>query len=76
MNTNVTPEVRDGEIVTITQFSKENPAWSEPSIRWLRFTAESNGLAAAGAFIKLGKRVYLDKPRFFSWLRSGQRKSA
>lgn len=73
MDTNAGLEVRDGDIVTFKQFSKENPAWSEASLRWLRFNQSSNGLEASGAFIEQGRRILLDKPRFFNWVRSGQR---
>jgi hypothetical protein len=67
-------DFRDGDIVTLKQFSKENPAWTEASLRWLRFNQSSNGLQSAGAFIQQGRRVLLDKPRFFSWIRNGQRR--
>jgi hypothetical protein len=68
----------DGDIVTFKQFSEANPAWSEQSLRWLRFNQSSNGLEAAGAFIELPgslkkSRVLIDKPRFFEWVRAGQR---
>jgi hypothetical protein len=70
-------EVRDGDIVTFKQFSQENHAWSQASLRWLRFNESTNGLAEAGAFIQIGtKRVLIYKPRFFAWVRSGQKRSA
>lgn len=69
MELNETP--RGGDIVTIRQFTTENPAWSEQSLRWLRFNEETNGLAQAHAFIKHGRRVLLDKPAFFRWLKNG-----
>ena len=62
--TTMEPESRDGGIVTFKQFSQENPAWSEGSLRWLRFNEASNGLADSGAFIEQGRRVLIDKPRF------------
>lgn len=69
-------EIRDGDFATLKLFSKENPAWSEGSLRWLRFNDASNGLAEAGAFIEQGRRVLIDKQRFFQWVRSGQRRPA
>ena len=66
-------EVRDGDIATVKQFSQQNPAWSEASLRWLRFHAEQNGLEQAGAFIELGRRVLIHKPSFFAWVRARQR---
>lgn len=70
------PDTRDNDIVTIPQFSKDNPAWSEASLRWLRFNEAANGLAEAGAFIQQGRRVLIDKPRFFAWVRGPQRRVA
>lgn len=76
MGTETTSEVLDGQIVTLKQFSHENPAWTVASLRWLRFNESSNGLAEFGAFIQQGRRVLLDKPRFFEWVRGGQKRSA
>jgi hypothetical protein len=42
-------------------------------LRWMRFNQETNGLAAAGAFITIGRRVLISKPAFFEWVRSQQR---
>ena len=61
--------IRDGDFVTFKRFSTENPAWSEASLRWLRFNERSNGLAESGAFIEQGRRVLLYKPAFFAWVR-------
>ena len=52
----------------VAQFSERNPAFSQPSLRWLIFKAKENGLEAAGAIVRLGRRVYLDEDRFFEWL--------
>ncbi len=68
--------VRDNEIVTFRQFAQENPAWTEASLRWLRFNEAQNGLASTGAFIQQASRVLIDKPKFFQWVRRGQKKSA
>ncbi|HKQ22887.1 MAG TPA: hypothetical protein VJT81_00410 [Burkholderiales bacterium] len=65
----------DGQIVTFRQFAEQNPAWTQASLRWLRFNQGTNGLQQAGAFVEIGRRVLLDKPAFFRWLRA-QRKSA
>lgn len=65
--------IRDGDVVTFKQFAEQNPAWSEASLRWLRFRAEDNGLAEAGAFIQHGRRVLILKPAFFAWICHGQR---
>ena len=64
-------EYRDGDFVTFSEFAKANTAWSKASLRWLRFTANSNGLAKAGAFVEQGRRVLIHKPAFFKWVAGG-----
>ena len=57
----------------VGQFCKENPAFSDASIRWLIFNSASNGLDDAGAVMRLDRRVFIDVDRFFDWMakRSG-----
>jgi len=66
---------RDGDFTSFAEFSRENRAFPEGSLRWLRFNEATNGLAEAGAFVQVGRRVLIDKPKFFAWLRRGQRSS-
>lgn len=44
--------------------------WTEPAVRWLIFQARNNGLEDSGAIVRLGRRVFIDEPRFYGWLRS------
>jgi len=53
-------------VKTVRQLSKKYPAFSEPSLRWQIFTAESNGLEAA--IVRIGRRVLIDEDKFVSWL--------
>jgi len=46
--------------------------WTEAALRWLIFTAHDNGLGAAGAIIRQGRRVFIDEEKFFVWLRSAR----
>jgi hypothetical protein len=57
---------------TVAQFAREHDAFREPSLRWLIFNAEENGLAQAGAIVRIGRRVYLDVERFFAWVDAQQ----
>jgi hypothetical protein len=53
---------------TIRQLAEANPAFSEPSLRWLIFQATNNGLADSGAIVRIGRRVLIDQDRFGRWL--------
>lgn len=69
-------EVSEHQFVTFKQLASEG-IFSEAGLRWLRFNESTNGLAEAGAFIKVGpRRVLIDRPRFFNWVRSWQQKDA
>ena len=67
---------RNGDIAAFEIFSEENPTWTVPALRFIRFMGASNGADEAGVFIKFGRRVYIDKPKFFQWVRRGQRRAA
>ena len=46
--------------------------WTEPAVRWLIFQGRNNGLDAAGAIVRVGRRVFIDETNFYGWLRSQQ----
>ena len=52
---------------SVSQFASEQP-FTEPQLRWWIFQAESNGMATAGAIIRLGRRVYIDADGFDRWI--------
>jgi hypothetical protein len=61
MNNKQALDFRD--LRTIKKFAQEsNGTFSEPGLRWLRFTAAENGFA--DAFVTIGKRVLIHVPRF------------
>lgn len=74
------------ELLTVKQFSRAYPAWTEPALRALIYAARDrtasggrivrgNGLHDAGAVLKCGRRVLLDPQRFLGpWLAGQQRK--
>ncbi|MBI3529662.1 MAG: DNA-binding protein [Betaproteobacteria bacterium] len=43
--------------------------WTEGQIRWLIFTADENGLNAAGAISRVGRRIFIHEDAFYAWLR-------
>ena len=47
----------------IKQFSERHPAFSEASLRWLRFNEASNGFE--GVFLTVGSKVVVDEGAFF-----------
>jgi hypothetical protein len=57
--------------VRIRRFVERHKAegWTEPSVRWLVFKASENGLEDAGAIVRLGRRIFIDEVKFYSWLR-------
>jgi hypothetical protein len=56
------------KLVTVKQLSVFSPAFSEASLRWMIFNAETNGLNRA--LVKPGRRVLIDVPEFERWLES------
>lgn len=42
--------------------------FSEGQLRWWIFMAASNGLEAANAVVRIGRRVYIDIDRFNDWI--------
>lgn len=50
-------------LLTIKQFAQRHPAFTEASLRWLRFKSPANGFGPA--FLKVGKRVLVWEEEFF-----------
>jgi hypothetical protein len=71
-------------LFAVAQFSERWPAWSEPALRNLILNAEDrassrgeripgNGLAEAGAIVRVGRRVLIDEQAFFRWIAEQQK---
>ena len=58
---------------TITSLAAEGP-FSEGQLRWWVFMSASNGLDAANALVRLGRRVYIDLDRFEDWIEQQNRR--
>ncbi len=77
------PPVRS--VLSIAQFCRTYPVWTESAIRSLIFNAAArqsskgeapgNGLAEFGAIHRLGRKVLIDDYRFFKWLDARQNKA-
>jgi hypothetical protein len=57
-------------LLTVKQFSEKHPAFTHGSIRALIFNESSNGLAKAGAIVRIGRRVLVDEEKFFGWAKA------
>jgi hypothetical protein len=74
------------DLYTVGQFAERRPAWSEAALRNLilnsadrlssRGRIAGNGLAEAGAIVRVGRRVLIDEQAFFRWLAEQQKRSA
>lgn len=63
---------------TVEQFSSDNPAFSQASLRNLIFKAQArhsskglvkgNGLIEAGVLKRLGRKVLIDEIKFYQWV--------
>lgn len=56
---------------SVAQFAASGP-FTQNQLRWWIFQGEHNGLAAAGAIVRLQRRVYIDIDRFSDWIESQQ----
>jgi hypothetical protein len=52
---------------TVSQFAASS-AFTEPQLRWWIFHGNENGITAAGAVVRVGRRVYIDTDGFDRWL--------
>jgi len=66
----------DRNLLTVNQFSVKNPAFPPGGLRWQIFNERTNGLAASGAVLRVGRRVLIDEDRYFSWLDGQNRRTA
>jgi hypothetical protein len=77
------------DLFTVEQFAERRSAWTAAAIRNLILNAEDrinsrgeriagNGLAEAGAIVRVGRRVLIDEQAFFRWIaeQQKQRKAA
>lgn len=58
---------------TIKQFCERHPAFPYGGVRGLVFNEHKNGLADAGAIIRMGRKVLINESKFFAWLESGSK---
>lgn len=59
------------DLKTVAGFADGSP-FTEAQVRWWIFNEQSNGLAAHGAVVRIGRRVYIDTAAFDRWIESQQ----
>lgn len=55
------------QLQSVAQFCAQSP-FTENQVRWWIFNAGDNGLTAADALVRIGRRVYIDVDGFDRWL--------
>jgi hypothetical protein len=53
-------------LLTVKQFAREYPAFSEGRLRWLLFNRQWNRFEEA--IVQVGRRILIDTKRFHEWL--------
>lgn len=56
--------------LTVKQFCEKNQAFKIGGVRSLIFNANNNGLAKSGAIVRIGRKVLINEPIWFSWVES------
>ncbi|MCX7100546.1 MAG: hypothetical protein NTX38_03395 [Methylobacter sp.] len=62
--------------LTVQQFTAKHPAFNTGGIRALIFNENLNGLAKAGAVVRIGRKVLIDEAKFFDWVQSQNKGAA
>lgn len=64
-------DVETPQFLSVEQLAAKFPAFTVPSLRWMLFNRETNGLSKA--VVQLGRRVLIDEQAFVAWLREQRR---
>jgi len=78
-------EVNPRDLFSVEQFAARRPAWTPAALRNLILNAQDrlssrgdripgNGLAEAGAILRVGRKVLIDEEAFFRWIASQQQR--
>ena len=60
--------------LTVNQFTQKHAAFTKGGLRALIFNEHGNGLSKSGAIIRVGRKVLINEPLFFSWVQAQNRK--
>lgn len=53
---------------TVKQHASKYPAFTEAALRMLIFNEHQNGLAKAGAIVRVGRKVLINEAKWFAWI--------
>jgi len=53
---------------TVKQFCADNPAFKNGGVRWQIFNEDINGMKAAGAVVRVGRKVLIDEDKYYAWV--------
>jgi hypothetical protein len=54
--------------LTVNQFAEKHISFTKGGLRALIFNEQSNGLAKAGAVVRIGRKILIDESKFFAWV--------
>ncbi|MGY6278295.1 hypothetical protein [Methylomonas sp. MgM2] len=56
--------------LTVRQFCEKHKAFTAGGLRALIFNEHQNGLAQAGAIVRIGRKVLINEEKWFAWIES------
>ena len=57
-------------LLTVKQLPQKHPAFTEGAVRMYIFNRSQNGLADAGAIVRIGRKVLINEEKWFAWIES------
>lgn len=58
------------DLFTFKQFITEQKLFTESALRGIIFKRHENGLEQSGAIKRVGRKILIDKNKFFDWVNS------
>ena len=63
-------------VLTVKQLAEQQPGLTEGGIRWDLFNRDKNGLVAAGAILRRGRKILIDPALYLDWLNENRERAA
>lgn len=55
---------------SIKLFTEDNPSFTQGGMRSLIFNEQTNGLKDSGAILRVGRKILIDEPKFYNWIKA------